>query len=194
MNIIDISRELFSVPAYPGDPVPSKRIVKGFDKEKPAICQLTELTLGSHSGTHIDAPRHFIPGGLDVEHVGLRRAYGRCKVVETATPIELTADMVDEYTHDGTKRLLLKGGFEITPESAQRMVDDGIRTIGTEAPTVGGEGTGPIVHRILLGAEVLIIENLDLSRAKPGDYTLSALPLRMADLDGSPVRAVLIEE
>ncbi|MCH4038484.1 MAG: cyclase family protein [Eubacteriales bacterium] len=194
MNIIDISRELFSVPAYPGDPVPSKRIVKGFDKEKPDICQLTELTLGSHSGTHIDAPRHFIPGGLDVEHVGLRRAYGRCKVVETATPIELTADMVDEYTHDGTKRLLLKGGFEITPESAQRMVDDGIRTIGTEAPTVGGEGTGPIVHRILLGAEVLIIENLDLSRAKPGDYTLSALPLRMADLDGSPVRAVLIEE
>ena len=194
MNIIDISRELFSVPAYPGDPVPAKRIVRGFDRETPDICQLTELTLGSHSGTHIDAPRHFIPGGLDVEHVGLRRAYGRCKVVETATPIELTADMVDEYTHDGTKRLLLKGGFEITPESAQRMVDDGIRTIGTEAPTVGGEGTGPIIHRILLGAEILIIENLDLSRAKPGYYTLSALPLRMADLDGSPVRAVLIEE
>ncbi len=194
MNIIDISRELFSVPAYPGDPVPSKRIVRGFDRETPDICQLTELTLGSHSGTHIDAPRHFIPGGLDVEHVGLRRAYGRCKVVETATPIELTADMVDEYTHDGTKRLLLKGGFEITPESAQRMVDDGIRTIGTEAPTVGGEGTGPIIHRILLGAEILIIENLDLSRAEPGYYTLSALPLRMADLDGSPVRAVLIEE
>lgn len=194
MNIIDISRELFSVPAYPGDPVPSKRIVRGFDRETPDICQLTELTLGSHSGTHIDAPRHFIPGGLDVEHVGLRRAYGRCKVVETATPIELTADMVDEYTHDGTKRLLLKGGFEITPESAQRMVDDGIRTIGTEAPTVGGEGTGTIIHRILLGAEILIIENLDLSRAEPGYYTLSALPLRMADLDGSPVRAVLIEE
>jgi arylformamidase len=96
-------------------------------------------------------------------------------------------------TEGGTERLLIKGDITVTPESAEEMVSRGLLALGVEGMTVGAEGTIAQVHRTLLGAEVYIIENLDLSEAAAGEYFLSALPLKMAELDGSPVRAVLTD-
>lgn len=191
MKITDITRELFSARVYPGDPVPSYRHMMGFDKEVPDNCQVSELFLGSHSGTHIDAPLHFIKGGRDASQVLLSRAVGECLVVSAEG--EITAEKARELMAMRPERLLIKGDITVTPQSAEVFAEGGLLALGVEGMTVGTAETGPQVHRTLLGAEVLIIESLDLSHAEEGRYILSAAPLKMAGLDGSPVRAVLID-
>ncbi|OPZ21161.1 MAG: Kynurenine formamidase [Firmicutes bacterium ADurb.BinA205] len=190
MKITDITRELFSAKVYPGDPVPSYRHMMGYDKEVPDICQVSELFLGSHSGTHLDAPLHFLEGEKDVSQVELSRAVGECLVVSAEG--EITAEKAREFMALSPERLLIKGDTTITPQSAEVFAEGGLLTLGVEGMTVGTKETGPQVHRILLGAEILIIESLDLSSAEDGKYILSAAPLKMAGLDGSPVRAILI--
>lgn len=191
MKIIDITKELFSADVYPGDAVPSFRHITGYDKEVPDIYQVSEIVLGSHSGTHIDAPLHFINGGRDVSQIMLSRAAGECLVVSAEG--DITAEKAHELMSAKPERLLIKGDITITPQSAQVFAEEGLLTLGVEGMTVGTPETSPLVHRTLLGAEVLIIESLDLSAAAEGRYILSAAPLKMAGLDGSPVRAFLIE-
>lgn len=189
--IYDISREMFSTPTFPGDPVPETWPHTSFDKPEPDIYQVTVIKITGHTGTHADAPRHFLPEGKDAAHVDLSHCIGRCRVCEHSG--ELTAEDVRRMTEGGTERLLIKGDITVTPESAEEMVSRGLLALGVEGMTVGAEGNIPQVHRTLLGAEVYIIENLDLSEAAAGEYFLSALPLKMAELDGSPVRAVLTD-
>ena len=191
MKITDITKELFSAEVYPGDAVPSFRHISGFDKDIPDVCQVSEIVLGSHSGTHIDAPLHFINGGKDVSHILLSRAVGECLVVSAEG--EITAEKAREFMAMKPERLLIKGDITITPESAQVFAEEGLLALGVEGITVGAPDTGVQIHRILLGAEILIIESLDLSAAEEGRYILSAAPLKMAGLDGSPVRALLID-
>ncbi|MBR2121692.1 MAG: cyclase family protein [Lachnospiraceae bacterium] len=216
MKIYDISKELFSASVYPGDPVPSKQEVMGFDKEVPDHCQVTMLSLGSHSGTHMDAPRHFVPGGKDMEELDIRKCLGPCIVVSAGG--DITADMargwIKEWEssdgaspaasggspEDGEKasadglRLLIRGDITITEEAAQVFADSSLSCLGVEGMTVGTQETGVRIHQILLGAEVVIIESLVLRDVPDGRYFLHALPLKMRGLDGSPVRAVLTAE
>lgn len=189
--IYDISREMFSTPTFPGDPIPETWPHTSFDKPDPDVYQVTAIKITGHTGTHADAPRHFLPGGKDAAHVELSRCIGRCRVCEHSGL--LTADDVRRMTADGTERLLIKGDITVTPESAEEMVRTGLLALGVEGMTVGTEGTIAQIHLTLLGAEVYIIENLDLSKVQAGEYFLSALPLKMAELDGSPVRAVLTD-
>ena len=189
--IYDISREMFSTPTIPGDTVPETWPHTSCDKPEPDIYQVTVIKITGHTGTHADAPRHFLPEGKDTAHIDLSHCIGRCRVCEHSG--ELTAEDVRRMTEGGTERLLIKGDITVTPESAEEMVSRGLLALGVEGMTVGAEGTIAQVHRTLLGAEVYIIENLDLSEAAAGEYFLSALPLKMAELDGSPVRAVLTD-
>ena len=200
MKIYDISKELFSASVYPGDPVPSQTQVMGFDKEAPDHCQVTVLSLGSHSGTHIDAPRHFVPGGRDMEALAIEKCLGPCTLISAEG--EITADMargwIEEWKSsakdpaDGL-RLLIRGDITITEEAAQVFADSSLFCLGVEGMTVGTQETGVRVHQILLGAEVVILESLVLTDVPDGHYFLHALPLKMRGLDGSPVRAVLTE-
>lgn len=189
--IYDISREMFSTPTFPGDPVPEKTVHTGFDKPVPDVYQVTKISITGHTGTHADAPRHFISEGKDAAEVDISRCIGKCKVAEHSGI--LTSEDIQRMINDDTERLLIKGDITVTPESAAEIVSCGLLALGVEGMTVGAEGTIVQIHRILLGAEVYIIENLDLSAVSAGDYFLSALPLKMADLDGSPVRAVLMD-
>ena len=189
--IYDISREMFSTPTFPGDPVPEKWPHTSFDKPEPDVYQVTAIKITGHTGTHADAPRHFLPKGKDAAHVELSRCIGRCNVCEHSGL--LTAEDVRRMAGEGTERLLIKGDITVTPESAEEMVHTGLLALGVEGMTVGTEGTIAQIHRTLLDAEVYIIENLDLSGVQAGEYFLSALPLKMAELDGSPVRAVLTD-
>jgi arylformamidase len=189
--IYDISREMFSTPTFPGDPVPEMTPHTTFDKPVPDVYQVTKISITGHTGTHADAPLHFIPQGKDIAEVDISRCIGKCRVAEHYGI--LTADDIRNMVSEDTERLLIKGNIIVTPESAEEMVRCGLLTIGVEGMTVGTEGTIAQVHRILLGAEVYILENLVLSNVPTGIYFLSALPLKMAGMDGSPVRAVLTD-
>lgn len=184
----DISQELFSAPVYPGDPKPEK--TSFFSIEKGDSCNLTVLTMGSHSGTHLDSPRHFIKNGRDIAALPLEQVMGTCKVVEAFG--ELSACQIENWLNDGTKKLLIKGEIIVTPASAQAMAYLGLGLLGVEGQTVGKDGTQETVHRILLGAELVILEGLRMSQVPAGTYFLAAQPLKMNGLDGSPVRPVLI--
>lgn len=188
MRLYDISRELFSSPVYPGDPMPERApflSIKNGD-----VCNLTILSMGSHNGTHLDAPRHFAADGAGVSDIPLEKTIGMCRVV--AAHGRITSGQIEEWVHQGTKKLLIKGEIIVTPQAAKTMVQCGLELLGVEGPTVGEEGTQETVHKILLGAEMVILESLVLEEPEPGNYFLAAQPLKMSELDGSPVRPVLI--
>lgn len=188
-EIYDIGKELFSTPVYPGDPAPKK--TPFLEIEKGDDCNLTVITMGSHNGTHLDAPKHFCRGKGGVDTIPLKKCVGECKVVKFSG--ELTKEKMEALLADGTKKLLIKGDILLTPEAAEVMAERKLDLIGVEDQTVGaGEGQ-KTVHRTLLGAEVVILEGLVLTEVEPGSYFLAAQPLKLEGLDGSPVRPILIK-
>ncbi len=189
--IFDISQEIFSSEVYPGDPIPKKEKLLSLNNEKSDICQLTRLIIGSHSGTHLDAPLHFYKDGKDVEQIELEKCVGECKVVSANGKIK--EEEIYKWVKDGTKRLLIKGKIDLDSFQAKCLVKSGIYCIGVEQSTVGFGEEQEKVHKILLGAEVVIIEGLRMNEVIDGKYFLSALPLKMKGLDGSPIRAILID-
>lgn len=188
LKIYDLSKELFSAAVFPGDPEPAKRPFAEISETCPY--NLTVLTFGSHNGTHMDAPKHFVAGGRDIAEVALEKCVGSCKV--TAHSGFLTAADARRMLEDGTKRLLIRGEIEITPEAAEAFAAGGLWFLGVEGMTVGGKTTGVAVHRALLGAEIVILEAAVLTGIEAGEYFLSSAPLKMQGLDGSPCRPLLI--
>jgi len=186
MKVYDISQELFSAKIYPGDPLPEKKLIKSMAKGDD--CQLSEVRCCCHTGTHIDAPCHFFPDGKDTESMCLNKCVGPCKVI-TATGC-LTAEQI---TGNKAERLLVRGDICVTVEAAREIVKSGIVLFGTEVYTVGSPEESETVHTILLENEVAIVEGLCLDSVKDGQYFLSALPIKMKGVDGSPVRAVLLD-
>jgi arylformamidase len=194
---------------WPGDPPvevdPAKRISKG----DPA--NVSELRLGTHTGTHVDPPFHFIPGGATAEALDLRVLVGPALVADlrgagdSITPKELEALSLP----DGTERLLFRtpnselwsSGKPVTfpdtytamtPEGARWCVDRGVRLVGIDFLSIERKGAaGHPTHVALLEAGVIILEGLDLSGATPGAYELAVLPLKILGGDGAPARAIL---
>lgn len=192
MKIIDISRELFSTPSYPGDPVPKKDTVRRMSAGDG--CNLSGFYTGCHQATHVDAPLHFVEDGKSIDQMDLAAFTGRCTVVE-ARGIITGAD-IDQILPNCEKMILFKGdGEAYFSESAAFAVSDaGIRLVGTDAQSIAaGDDTAP-AHIQLLGEEIVILEGLELSHVEPGNYELIALPLFLGGAEASPVRAVLIVE
>lgn len=192
MRVIDISKELFSVPSYPGDPVPSKDIVRRISAGDP--CNLSGFYTGCHQATHVDAPLHFVEDGKSIDQMDLSAFMGRCTVVE-AEGIITGAD-IDRILPNCEKMILFKGnGNAFFSESAAFAVSEaGIRLVGTDAQSIeDGDDTFP-AHRQLLGEEVVILEGINLSQVEPGNYDLMALPLYLGGAEASPVRAVLFTD
>jgi arylformamidase len=174
---------------------------------------VSHLALGSHTGTHLDAPRHFIPGGATVDHLPLDTLVGPARVVECpAGPIRPDS-LAPALGRDGPAgrreaRVLVKTGNSrlwthgrfardyqaLTLEAARELVRAGVLLVGVDYLSVeafGGDGGAFPVHRCLLAAGVVILEGLDLSAVGPGRYELLCLPLRLKAGDGAPARAVL---
>ena len=177
--MIDITQELFSSAVYPGDTPPSFRRVRTAEADG---YMLTDLSLCAHNGTHIDAPAHFIPGGKAADELDLSRCIGRCLVFEGEG--ELAAADVECIF---AERVLFKGNCTLREEAAY-LLRERCLLVGTESQSIGSDA----VHRILLSAEVAVLEGLRLQAAAAGEYyTLIALPLKLGGCDGAPVRAVL---
>lgn len=172
--------------------------------------QLTHLSFGAHTSTHLDAPRHFIAGGGLVTGLDLKALIGPCTVVRVAGPGPLDLDFFQALDlPDPIRRLILACDlhagkldesefFEdyvgITEAAAHWLVGRGLRLIGTDYLSIGPyHGGNPETHRALLGPEVIIVEGLDLRGVDPGAHTLVCLPIALP-CDGAPCRAVLLPE
>ena len=183
MQIFDITQELFSSVVFPGDPVPTFERVRSMDDG--SMCNLTTVSMCAHNGTHMDAPFHFIKDGITMEQLDLDRVIGNCTVVEADG--DITPEVIDKWMADSEKRLLIKGAdVKLTAEAAAAMNKNGIRLIGIEPQSVG------MAHIELLSHEVAVLEGLVLRDIEPGNYFLSAAPVKLGGSDGAPVRAVLI--
>ena len=206
MRIYDITAPLSSaLPVYPGDPevtiTPLTQLQWG------DAANVSRLVLSSHTGTHLDAPRHFFAEGLTIDCLDLHVLMGPARVCAfPQVTTHLTADDLRPLGLAGTKRLLLqtpnaalwqKMGFQtnyiaITESAAYLLVEMGVQLVGIDYLSVDAfERQDFPVHHILLGAGVLILEGLDLRAVPPGDYELLALPLLLQHGDGAPVRAIL---
>lgn len=197
MHLIDITRDLWEgTPVFPGDgPVVAERVDHG-------SYITTALSLGTHSGTHIDAPAHFIPGGRTVDALDLSSLIGNALVVDLSGEGGVFEPRHFASCPEGTERLLVKTSYSarrtfspdyphLSIEAAEFLASRGIRAIGVDTPSVEAfEGDGSL-HRFLFERDIAIIEMLDLSPATGGEYYMMALPLRLRGLDGSPARVVL---
>lgn len=193
MNIVDISRPLLTTIEYPGDP--ETRIDAVQRIENGDICNLSAVYACVHTATHADAPYHFLEGGETIDRVDLNKYIGQCTVIEVP-PGVITGEYVNKYFPKKCTRLLIKGDAQsfFMESAAYEAVDTGICLIGTDANSVGKGDNQLKPHKAFLQNGVAILENLDLSAVEPGDYYLIALPVKMGEIDGAPVRAVLIDD
>jgi arylformamidase len=206
-ELIDISMALQNgMPAYPGD-VPyemkSSLTLKNGD-----ICNLGSFEMSMHSGTHIDAPLHFIATGNSVTEMGLELFCGRAKVVELDIRSPVRVPDLSRNPVASGDRILLKISANqglgdsavfapdcagISPAAATWLVEQGVALVGINCGSVDNPRAGGYeAHRILLSAGVVILENIDLSAVEAGEYYLACFPLRLRGANGSPVRAVLM--
>ena len=193
MKIYDISQELTECSVFPGDKSPEKEVVS--DMSKGDLYNLSNISLCTHNGTHIDAPFHFINDGKRVNDIPLEKFIGPCCVVYHQgdfTPQHIKTLIEDKF-EDFPKRILISGRATVTADAAKVFADKGIYLLGNESQTVGPEDAPMEVHKILLSKDVVLLEGLRLSHIEPGEYFLNAAPINIAGGDGSPCRAVLIK-
>ena len=206
--IIDISRPVgATTPVWPGDPPVVVEPVARLETGDPAA--VSRLVLGTHTGTHVDPPAHFLPGGATVDELSLDVLVGPAVVVDVppgSGPVD-AARLAGLGLPAGVTRLLLKARHRaaataapsseppcgpLTADGAAWLVERGVTLVGIDTLSIEAATRDYPVHRTLLGAGVVIVEGLDLSAAAPGPYQLVCLPLRIAGGDGAPARAVLI--
>lgn len=219
-EIIDISVPIRDgMPVWPTDGPVELAAFK--DLSAGGSSNVTRMHLGTHTGTHVDPPLHFIEGAASVDELPLETLIGDCLVVEDATVDVLDGAAVTRLlsppsTHprkttgglpDHPARVLFKtrssrlwaehDGFSadyvaLDESGAEQVVASGVRLVGVDYLSVERMGGGGQVHRRLLESGVVVVEGLDLSRVEPGRYQLICLPLRIARGDGAPARAVLV--
>lgn len=192
MKIYDISQEVFSGNVYPGDPQPEKQTLCATSAGD--LYNLTAFSMCAHNGTHIDAPFHFLCDGKTVDQVDLSSFVGACFVAKHRGNVTaVDAEEILQRAH-GVERILIAGNVTVTVEAAMVFASNKIKLIGNESQTVGPEDAPMQVHKILLGAGVVLLEGIVLQGVPEGKYFLSAAPLNLAGADGAPCRAYLIAE
>lgn len=186
---------------YPNNP---DIVFEQVSKASEASSALTKITLGSHTGTHIDAPSHIAAGASGTAAYDLEQMIGGAEVIDlSAVNTVVTAADLPDTTID---RVLIKTknsaadpnvfdpNFVALDESAaEELIHRGVQLVGIDALSIKKKGVRDRVHAILLDAGVVVLEGLWLANVSPGRYELLCLPLAV-DLDGAPVRAVLQQE
>jgi len=211
MKILDISVPVSrGLPVWPGDPPivleRSQSISNGSESND------SRIACSVHSGTHVDAPKHYVDDGPTVENLPLEVLLGPAWVVHIPAENVITPEILETLTiPPDTQRLLFKTrnsslwenpnhSFKseyvaLSSEAATWVVSKGIRLVGIDYLSVEMfTDSEPLTHRFLLEAGVVIIEGLDLRSVRPGLYQLICLPLKLVGSDGAPARVVLIEE
>ncbi len=196
MKLYDISQEVFGCRVFPGDPAPKKETLASMEKGDPY--NLTAFGMCAHNGTHIDAPRHFIKNGKAVDEIALNAFVGAAFVAEhsgvvTAEDASNILEKAKARSAKAAKRLLIKGDAEVSLEAAKVFAAANILLLGNESQTVGAPDAPMAVHRMLLSAEVVLLEGICLAEVPEGAFFLNAAPLDLSGADGSPCRAWLAD-
>jgi len=200
-----------SVPIYTGmahwPDNPPVRVEHLLHIRRGDICTVSTLSMGSHTGTHMDGPFHFLLEGKRLHEMPLDAAIGRARVIEIYDPESIKPDELLPHNVQQGERLLFKtlnstrcwktdtfveDFVYLSQEAARYLASVGVQTVGIDYLSVGGFAKdGLETHLALLGAGIWIIAGLDLSQIEPGTYELICLPLKIADSDGAPARAIL---
>jgi arylformamidase len=179
------------------------------DMRKGDAFTLSAYSMGAHSGTHIDAPMHFVRDGASIEQIPLNALIGPARVIDIPDAVQ-AIDAAELNRHDwrGAPRVLfrtrsaLRGWMSsstfhrdfayIAPDAAKLLADAGIQLVGIDYISAEQFGAAaPLTHRTLLGRNIPIVEGLALDRISAGDYDLIVLPIKVGGHEGAPARAVL---
>ncbi|HVE80491.1 MAG TPA: cyclase family protein, partial [Gemmatimonadaceae bacterium] len=192
---------------YEGDAPMTFQFLK--DMRKGDALTLSAYSLGAHSGTHIDAPMHFVLGGASIDRVSVDRLIGPARVIDIADNVQaIDAAELDRHAWRGSERVIfrtrssLRGWMRsptfhrdfayIAPDAAQRLADAGVQLVGIDYISAEQFGApAPRAHRILLGKGIPIVEGLALESVRAGEYDLIVLPMKVAGHEGAPARAVV---
>lgn len=206
--MIDLTLPLSeSTPIWPGDPAIQFRPALTIEQDG---VNVSHLHLGTHSGTHIDAPLHLFPDGAGAGAIPLDHLVGTCSVIDWDAPHHITAAGLEQYAF-GSRVLIrtrnshlwaamLRGErvkfdpdfLALDEDAAALLVARGVRLAGLDALSADPYDRHDLpAHRILLAAGVTIVEGLNLSEPEAGEWMLACLPLRLINADGAPVRVVI---
>lgn len=196
-----------TTPVYEGDAPMKFEFLK--DMRKGDGYTLSVLSLGAHSGTHIDAPMHFVAGGAPIDQVPLAPLIGPARVIDIADGVQaIDAAELNRHQWRGAQRLVFRtrsarrGWMRsptfhrdfayVAPDAAQLMADAGVQLVGIDYISAEQFGApAPRTHRILLGKGIPIVEGMALEGVAAGDYDLIVLPMKVRGHEGAPARAVL---
>ncbi|HPU85165.1 MAG TPA: cyclase family protein [Candidatus Latescibacteria bacterium] len=199
-HIFDVTRTLgLDAPPFPGDPAFEREA-----KEHGGVT-ISRLTMSSHSGTHLDAPAHVFAGGKTLDEYPPERFFVSAQVVEVKSRRVITAADVDALRPGEYEAVLFKtcdtepsrahkpmSWISLSPDAGAALVRCGVRLVGIDSPSVDAvDATELPVHRTLMSADVLILEDCDLREVPAGRYGLACMPLRIRESDGAPCRCVL---
>jgi arylformamidase len=190
---------------WPGDP--PYNIKRLHDQSNGAVCTVSKVDLGVHTGTHMDAPLHFIQGGAAIDQIPLDAVIGPARVIQIQDRRSIRREELEQHEIEARDRVLFKTAnsdqlwrkdeFDedfifITRDGAEYLAERGVQTVGVDYLSVGGFKEDAVeTHVALLDKGIWIIEGLDLSGVEPGLYELICLPLKLMGSEGSPARAVL---
>ena len=205
MKLIDVTVPLDeNLPAYPGNTPfqiePIKRISHG------GSSNVSTLHMSAHTGTHVDAPRHFFDEGPGADQLPIELLLGRALVVEVTSRHGITPEDLSGVDLSEAVRVLFKTvnsrlwstrDFKpdyvgLTEAAAKHLVDRGVKVVGVDYLSVEEfRKPGAPAHRVLLGSGAIVIEGLNLLEVEPGHYDMFCLPLRIVGCDGAPARVIL---
>ncbi len=190
---------------WPGDP--PFQIERAMDQEKGDVATVSRMALRVHTGTHMDAPLHFIPGAPSIDSMPLDATVGPARVIGIGDRQSIKREELVSQGIAAGERILFKtvnsdhswdsDQFDedfvfISQDGARFLAERGVRTVGVDYLSVGGyRQDGPETHEALLGAGIWIIEGLNLKGVEPGAYELVCLPMRLMGAEGAPARAIL---
>jgi arylformamidase len=186
---------------------PPVRIERMLDMGRGDAANVSQMSFGSHTGTHMDAPVHFVRGGEGIDRMPLDAAMGRARVIEIQDFTSINPDELVPHGIGSGERIIFKTRNSslnwwthefiedfvyISREAARYLAEREVRTVGVDYLSVGGFHKDSVeTHQALLGAGIWVIEGLDLSRVEPGEHELICLPLKVEDGDGAPARVLL---
>ena len=195
-----------SMPVWPGDPQVRLSPKSHLSRDKSHTVKLTAIEMGSHTGTHVDAPYHFVEGGKRLHEIPLEQLTGKATVFEIAGARSIGLGNLEHLNWDGIERVLFKtdnskhwqdGKFYeefiyLEPDGAEFLVQRGIHLVGIDYLSIDKfKSEKHPTHFALLTRDIVILEGLNLSKVPAGEYTLFALPLNLQDADGAPSRVIL---
>jgi len=203
---VDISVAVHEgMPLWPGDP--GLRFERAMDQKNGDVCTLTRATMSAHTGTHMDAPLHFVRDSPTIEQMPIDATVGQARVIQIADPTAIHRAELLPYAIQPGERILFRTANSdrdwgklpfnenfifIARDGAEYLAECGVRSVGVDYLSVGGFTQDSVeTHVALLGKGIWVMEGLALGCIEPGNYDLVCLPLKWLGAEGAPARAIL---